>query len=253
MTHDDPAIEELRLRHAAVTSLQTSLLTTRSVQDFLQTVVDGAAEHIASNIACTLTMLREGTLVTVASTDERATEADEVEYEFDSGPCVEAARERAESVVPDLRDDERWPEWRKASLKLGFLSAAAVPGDTGDGAQISLDLYGRELDAFGAAEMQRARVVAEEIARALRLSLLLAQQAELAEQLEAAMVSRSTIDQALGVIMGQNRTTRQEAFEILRAASQSRNIKLRDIAAAVIENLTGHPAEDPPSFERHSR
>jgi hypothetical protein len=253
MTHDDPPTEELRLRHAAVTRLQTSLLTTRSVQDFLQTVVDGAAEHIAPDIACTLTMLRQGTLVTVASSDERATEADEVEYEFDSGPCVEAARESVESVVPDLREDERWPEWRNASLKLGFLSAAAVPGDTGDGAQISLDLYGRELDAFGEAEMQRARVVVEEIARALRLSLLLAQQAELAEHLEAAMVSRSTIDQALGVIMGQNRTTRQEAFEILRAASQSRNIKLRDIAAAVIENLTGHPVGDPPSFERHSR
>jgi len=253
MTNDDPPTEELRLRHAAVTSLQTSLLTTRSVLDFLQTVVDGAAEHIAPDIACTLTMLREDTLATVASTDKRATEADEVEYEFDSGPCVEAAREGVESVVPDLRDDERWPEWRKASLNLGFLSAAAVPGDTGDGAQISLDLYGRRVDAFGEAEMQRARVVVEEIARALRLSLLLAQQAELAEHLEAAMVSRSTIDQALGVIMGQNRTTRQEAFEILRAASQSRNIKLRDIAAAVVENLTGHPAGDPPGFERHSR
>ncbi len=253
MTHDDPTTEELRLRHAAVTSLQTSLLTTRSVQDFLQTVVDGAAEHVAPNIACTLTMLREETLVTVASSDERAAEADDVEYEFNSGPCVEAARKGVESIVPDLRADERWPEWRTASLELGFLSAAAVPGETGDGAQISLDLYGRELDAFGEAEMQRARVVVEEIARALRLSLLLAQQAEMAEHLEAAMVSRSTIDQALGVIMGQNRTTRQEAFEILRAASQSRNVKLRDIAATVIEHLTGHPAADPPSFERHSR
>ena len=66
----------------------------------------------------------------------------------------------------------------------------------------------------------------EEVARALRLSLLLAQQATLAEDLETAMLSRSTIDQALGVIMGQNRTTRDEAFEILRAASQSRNVKL---------------------------
>jgi hypothetical protein len=253
MTHDDPVTEELRLRHAAVTGLQTSLLTTRSVEDFLQTVVDGAAQHIAPNIACTLTMLREQTLVTAASTDEEATEADKVEYEVDSGPCVEAARHGAESVVADLRHDDRWPEWRTASLKLGFLSAAALPGDTGDGAQISLDLYGRELDAFGEPEMQKGRVVVEEIARALRLSLLLAQQAELAQHLEAAMVSRSTIDQALGVIMGQNRTTRQEAFEILRAASQSRNIKLRDIAAAIIENLTGHPAADPPTFDRRSR
>jgi hypothetical protein len=252
MKHHDPATEELRLRHAAVSELQTSLLTTRTVEAFLQRVIDGAARHIAPDIACTLTMLRQGQLLTVASTDEQATEADKVEYEVDSGPCVDAARDGVESVVADLPNDDRWPEWKNASLELGFLSAAAVPADTGDGAQLSLDLYGRELDVFGGAEMQRARVYAEEAARALRLCLLLAQQAALAEHLEAAMASRSTIDQALGVIMGQNRTTRDEAFDILRAASQSRNIKLREVAATIIQNLTGHPPAQPPEFERGS-
>ena len=84
----------------------------------------------------------------------------------------------------------------------------------------------------------------------LRLSLLLARQATLAKDLETAMISRSTIDQALGVIMGQNRTTRDEAFEILRAASQSRNVKLREVAALIIQNLTGHPPAEPPPFDR---
>ena len=62
------------------------------------------------------------------------------------------------------------------------------------------------------------------------------------------MASRSTIDQALGVIMGQNRITRDEAFAILRAASQHRNVKLREVAALLIENLTGHEAAEPPHF-----
>ena len=249
-THDPPS-EDLRLRHAAVTELQASLLTTRTVEDFLQRVVDDASRHIATRTSCTLTMLRQNSFVTVASSDEHATAADQVEYEVDSGPCVEAARDGVESLITDLRTDDRWPPWQKASLRLGFLSAAAVPGDTGDGgARISLNLYGDEVDTFGEPELRKARLYVDEVARALRLSLLLAQQATLAQDLETAMLSRSTIDQALGVIMGQSRATRDEAFEILRAASQSRNLKLREVAALTIQDLTGHPPTDPPPFSR---
>jgi hypothetical protein len=136
-------------------------------------------------------------------------------------------------------------------MRLGFLSGAAVPGDTGDGgAQVSLNIYGHEVDTFGKPELRTARVYVEEVARAQRLSLLLAQQATLAKDLETAMLSRSTIDQALGVIMGQSRATRDQAFEVLRAASQSRNLKLREVAALIIQSVTGHPPADPPPFSR---
>jgi hypothetical protein len=157
-----------------------------------------------------------------------------------------------ETIVPDMRAESRWPEWAAASLRLGFLSAAAAPADTGDGAQLAINLYGRELDAFGEPEMQRARVYVDEAARALRLCLLLAEQTERAQHLESAMASRSTIDQALGVIMGQNRISRDEAFAILRSASQHRNVKLREVAAMLIENLTGHQAAEPPPFGSRS-
>ena len=63
------------------------------------------------------------------------------------------------------------------------------------------------------------------------------------------MLSRSVIDQAMGVIMAQNRATPDEAFAILRAASQSRNVKLREAAALIIQNLTGHPPADPPPLD----
>jgi hypothetical protein len=44
-----------------------------------------------------------------------------------------------------------------------------------------------------------------------------------------------------------------EAFKILRAASQSRNVQLREVAALIIRNLTGHPPADPPPFNRGPR
>ena len=255
MPEHHPPPEELRLRHAAVTQLQTSLLTTRTTEDFLQRVVEGAAQHVGPRIACTLTMLREGTL-RHRREHRRARHQGRRWWSTRSTPGPASTRRargwRASS--PTCATTTAGRSGGRRRCELGFLSAAAVPGDTGDGgAQISMNLYGRELEAFGEPEMRRARVYVEEVARALRLSLLLAQQATLAEHLETAMLSRSTIDQALGVIMGQNRTTRDEAFEILRAASQSRNVKLRDVAALIIQNLTGHAAADPPPFDRGDR
>lgn len=68
---------------------------------------------------------------------------------------------------------------------------------------------------------------------------------EFAEQMRTAMKSRSVIDQALGMIMGRRRCTADEAFGVLRSASQHRNIKLRDLCAELITNITGQPPNPP--------
>jgi AmiR/NasT family two-component response regulator len=43
--------------------------------------------------------------------------------------------------------------------------------------------------------------------------------------------------------MAQNRCSQQEAFELLKAASSTRNSKLRNVAAAVVNALGQGPAE----------
>jgi hypothetical protein len=71
---------------------------------------------------------------------------------------------------------------------------------------------------------------------------------QLAEQLQNALASRSLIDQAIGVLMAQERCDSQEAFELLKRHSQNNNRKLRDVAADVITRLTGHPPTAPAPF-----
>ncbi|BBE24340.1 hypothetical protein MN0502_32230 [Arthrobacter sp. MN05-02] len=56
-------------------------------------------------------------------------------------------------------------------------------------------------------------------------------------QLRAAMSSRTTIDVAAGIIMGQNRCSHDTAMTILKAASSGRNRKLADVAAAVVASI----------------
>jgi AmiR/NasT family two-component response regulator len=51
--------------------------------------------------------------------------------------------------------------------------------------------------------------------------------------------SRTTIDLATGIIMEQIRCSQDEAFTLLRNASQSRNQKLHDVANDILNNRPG--------------
>ncbi|MDF2050211.1 ANTAR domain-containing protein [Arthrobacter sp. Cr_A7] len=57
--------------------------------------------------------------------------------------------------------------------------------------------------------------------------------------MSAAMQSRTVIDLATGAIMAQNRCSQAAAFQVLREASNSRNVKLRDVAATVVSSVAG--------------
>ncbi|WP_158375390.1 ANTAR domain-containing protein [Cellulosimicrobium cellulans] len=74
------------------------------------------------------------------------------------------------------------------------------------------------------------------------MAAVLAQNAALRRRvrdLELAMRSRWAIDQALGVIMAQNRCDAPEAFAILRRASQSRNQKMSTLARRIVAQVAG--------------
>ena len=89
-----------------------------------------------------------------------------------------------------------------------------------------------------------ARALAGRCTAALEVILHQTDQALLREQLDAALRSRAVIDQALGILMAQQRCTARGAFDLPRQASQHRNRKLRDVVTAV----TGKPPESS-SFE----
>jgi AmiR/NasT family two-component response regulator len=112
------------------------------------------------------------------------------------------------------------------------LSVPLVVGGRGVGA---LNLYSRRAGGLPEADRFRARQFAGQAAGAVALALRLREREERAQHLETALRSRSTIDQALGVLVAQLAISPDEAFDLLRKQSQHTNRKLRDIAAHVIE------------------
>jgi AmiR/NasT family two-component response regulator len=52
------------------------------------------------------------------------------------------------------------------------------------------------------------------------------------------MEGRTVIGQAQGLLMAEHGITADEAFDLLVSTSQSMNVKLRDIAARLVEQQT---------------
>ncbi len=240
-------------RHQVWTRLEPSLRQSTTIDGYLQAATDMTAEVIEVVGSYSFSTSLYGNLLTVGTSDRAAWEADQVEFDTEDGPCVEALRTGAVFKAIDLAEERRWPAWTAVATLLGFKSAAGIPGEIGPGHRIALNLYAAAPQAFDDETLHRATLFTEEVARTIPAAVRLFEADERVSQLEEALASRSTIDQALGVLMAQNQCTRDTAFGILRRASQNRNVKLRDVAATIIEHFTGHPVADPPSFQPATR
>lgn len=223
------------------------VMDSQDVEDFLSGLTQLAASTLSSQasgtVLCGLTLLRPRTMGTVASSSEEAQKLDEIQYAFDDGPCLRAARENYLVHVRDVPNDDRFPAYRDAVAKYGIRSALGVPVPLGGEARAGLDFYSTVAHAFDDGAVAAAEAFALEASRSLRLAVRMAQLGDASKHLEAAMQSRTVIDLAAGIVMAQNRCTQDEAVEILKAASSARNIKLRDVASAVVASANQAPVK----------
>jgi GAF domain-containing protein len=235
--------------HGEFKELQEALLNTSSVEQFLHEMAVLAARLVGGGLSCGMTMQSNGQPETVACSDPVAARVDQVQYELDNGPCLHAMRAGHLVRIEDTQDKALWPEFERRAASHGIRSCLALPLYA-DGRSVgALNLYAREAAAFGAAQEQRAEDFAENASGALMLAKRLASRADLIEQLRSTLASRTVIDQALGIIMAREHCTQSRAFAILRSASQSSNVKLRDIAAAIVTSVSGEPPQPSPAFQ----
>jgi GAF domain-containing protein len=226
----------------AVSELQNLLLNGADVTDFLQQVAD-LAVTVVQAAACGITMRRDHELSTVAASHTLASQVDELQYGRGQGPCLQALNTGEAVSVPNLSHEQRWNGYPMHALAHGVSSSLSLPMRV-DGTVIgALNLYATDPEHFGTVETQQATAFANQAATALTIVLRHTQHADLEAQLRDAISNRTVIDHAMGIIMGQQHCTASEAFAVLRAASQHRNIRLHDIAADMIRTVTGHAPE----------
>jgi len=189
-----------------------------------------------------ITLLRHRSAATVASSGEHAQALDEIQYQFGDGPCLRSCREGVLVHVPDFELDTEFPDYNDTVLKKGIRSVLAVPFELpGADARAGLNLYCEKPNVFDAAAVESAISYVRQASKGLRLAVMLAQRNDHAANLRRAMESRTIIDTAVGIIIAQNRCSQEDAINLIKSASSTRNLKLRDVAAAIVDSAGGGP------------
>lgn len=208
---------------------------------FLQELSERAGRAVRPG-ACSVTLGRADRLHTVASSDRLVSGLDEVQYAADTGPCLAAARERVEQHAPDLASEPRWAPFPAAARERGVRSLLAVPLTLNHGAYGALNFYARGPGAFHG-HRGTARELAAQASGAVAVALRMEHDREAGLDLRAAMLSRSVIDQAIGILMATHRCDAHQALELLRRRSQDENVKLRALCVQLVTAVGGAPPD----------
>jgi GAF domain-containing protein len=237
---------------ADLAGLQTALLNTDSVEQFLHELAVLAARTVGEGdgMSCGMALRQRGRPASAAAcSDPLASEADRVQYQSGEGPVLDVLRRARPVHVRDTASENRWPRFSRQAASLGIRSCYAAPL-INDGDPVgALMLYARRPGAFGPEQAGQADKFARHASGALTLSLRMASCADQNDQLKSSIVSRAVIDQALGVIMATERCPQDKAFALLRSTSQSTNVKLRDLAATIVTRVSGEPPRPTAPFE----
>jgi len=215
-------------------------LVGRSLTEVLTDITAIAVRGIPGAEASSITLLRSEKAFTAAHSGEMALAADELQYAHGYGPCMDAGRGGVLLRIDDVRTETRWPDYvAHVRTATPVLSSLSVPLPYQGSAIGALNNYATKPNAFASPESLRAATdVAEVIAVAVANADAHAQLFDQARNMRIAMESRAVIEQAKGVLMAQRHIDADQAFEILREASQRYNRKLRDIAAGIVDSAT---------------
>ncbi len=233
---DFPAVHTVPVQEL-LRSLSRVVLAGRELDEVLTEIVHIASSGIPGAESTSITLLRGDKAFTAAHAGEMALAADEMQYERGYGPCMDAGRGNVVLRVDDMATESRWPDYSANVIEVGVRSSLSVPLPYQGTSIGALNVYSTQPGAFSSEEAMAAGVeVAEAVAVAIANADAHAHAVDQSHNMRRAMESRAVIEQAKGVLMAQRGIDAQQAFDMLRDASQRYNRKLREIAAGIVES-----------------
>jgi GAF domain-containing protein len=202
----------------------------RELPEVLTEIVQISRRAITGADAMSITLIRDERGFTAAYDGQLAMDADELQYQRGHGPCLDAGRSGTVFLVPDMREEERWPDYAAHAAGLGVGSSLSIPLPF-QGASIgALNIYSGRTHAFTDTDVPVGEDVAAFVAIAVGNAEASARATDDVANMRKAMASRAVIEQAKGILMERYRVTAEQAFTLLTHASQRSNVKLREVA-----------------------
>jgi transcriptional regulator with GAF, ATPase, and Fis domain len=201
------------------------------VEKQLGLVLQAATDTIPGLDAASITVLdRRSGPKTVAATEALVYELDQVQYDLDEGPCLDALRREPFQRIDDMPAEQRWPRYAAKAADAGIRAQMALELYNDEHSMGGLNLYSRHLNAFDEETRHAAWLFATHAALAMGHE-------QLEESLNQALITRKVIGQAIGAVMQRFELDEDRAFQFLVRTSNTSNIKLRDVAQQIVDEL----------------
>lgn len=209
--------------------LARDIAAPRSLGELLNDVTAAAVELIpAADVAGVLLIKGGGDFESVADTDGLAAELDQLQHDFNEGPCHDAALKQTIVRTDDLRNEPRWPRYAPAAVERGVLSSLSFKLYTAERTAGALNLFSFRPDVWDTEAETVGTVFAAHAASAIMAG-------RHGQHMQSALSTRDRIGQAKGIIMERYGVDELRAFDLLRRLSQESQVKLVDIAQRVID------------------
>jgi GAF domain-containing protein len=206
------------------------------VEDALQEIVQ--TTHTIFNVDGAGLMLAdtEHHLRSAAASDSRFDHLEELQVRHGEGPCVTAFDNKELVGSEDLAADNRWPLFSEAAVQRGVRAVLASPLPYNQDAVGVVAVLSEEPRPWSP-EGELALLAFTDLAALLIASMMQGeQQSELAAQLQGALNSRAVIEQAKGVLVGQQGISPRVAYEQLRAQARAQRRKLAAVSADLVRD-----------------
>lgn len=220
----------------ALVSLAGSLATGRSdVVELLTELVTTCARLLDVAAAGLLLADDRAVLHVIAASSDEAAHVEAMQLQRHEGPCLDCYRTGLPSAAPDLETEPRWPRFVPAARQAGYASVHAVPLRLQRQILGALGLFGAHAGALNAPDLLLAQGLADIAGVALVQDRAASDSTEVRTQLQAALDSRVVLEQAKGMVAFSTDGTTDEAFVLLRQYARDHNLRLSDLARALVD------------------
>ena len=201
-----------------------------------------AVRQVAGCSGATAALWRDGEPVQLAATHPDLSALFDLCREAGTGPWPEALATSDTVYCADTLEDDRWPGYTSAALQRGVRCSVTLVHLFGP-MTVTLTLFGARPRALDPGKVGVAELLIAFGGATLGNASIYGETQRTAHHLRESAESRMVVDQAKGILMHALGCTAAEAFDRMRQISQTRHVKVTDVAATIIK---AHRSVDQP-------